>query len=159
MRRGLVAAYLLPLVLIAVTGCTQRRNGDAATASTTPALTAQDRALKYTQCMRDHGVRMDDPQVQGNQIQLGEVENTDQAVTQAAEQACQQHKPGGGANGNPPAEKIELLRQLARCMRDNGVERFPDPDASGKLPIDGSVTKDPQYEQAQSACRQDRSSS
>lgn len=159
MRRRLVAVCLLPLVLIVAAGCTERRNGDAATADTTPTLTVQDRALKYTQCMRDHGVQMDDPQVQGNQIQLGEIENTDQAVIQAAEQACQQYKPGGGANGNPPAEKIELLRQLARCMRDHGVESFPDPDASGKMPIGESVTKDPQYEQAQSACRQNRSSS
>lgn len=156
MRRDLVAASLLPLVLVVVAGCTERGNGDGGTADATPTLTIQDRALTYTQCMRSHDVRMDDPQVQGNRIQLGKIENTDQAVIQAAEQACQQYKPGGGANGNPPAEKIELLQQLARCMRDHGVENFPDPDASGKMPVNDSVTKDPQFEQAQSNCSKAR---
>jgi hypothetical protein len=154
MRRSFLAACTLPLVLVLTIGCGGREGGKAGV-SATSTLSPQDQALKYTQCMRDHGVPMDDPQVQGNRIQLGDIKETDPTKVQAAEQACQQYKPGGGGNGgNPPAEKIELLRQLAKCMRAHGVENFPDPDASGKLPIDDSVTKDPQFEPAQRACQQ-----
>jgi hypothetical protein len=150
MRRSLVATCTLSLALVIAAGCT--RNQGKASADATPTLSAQESALKYTQCMRAHGVQIDDPQFQGNQIQLGDIKETDQAKIQTAEQACQQYKPGGGTNGNPPAEKIELLRQLARCMRDNGVENFPDPNANGKMPVDDSVRKDPQFEAAQNIC-------
>jgi hypothetical protein len=148
MRRSLVAACAL--VLMTAAGCT--KDPGKAGADATPTLSAQESALKYTRCMRDHGVQIDDPQFNGQSIELGRVQETDQTKIQAAEQACQQYKPGRGA-GNPPAEKIELLRRLARCMRDNGVENFADPDASGKMPVDDSVRKDPQFEAAQNVCR------
>jgi hypothetical protein len=149
---SLLTACTLSLVLVMAAGCTKKDSGKAGAGDATPTLSAQEGALRYTQCMRDHGVQMDDPQVEGNRISYGEIKETDQAKLQAAEQACQQYKPGSHQNGAPPTEKIELLRQMARCMRAHGVENFPDPDASGKMPVDDSVRKDPQFEGAQNTC-------
>jgi hypothetical protein len=149
MRRSLVVVCTLPLVLVMAAGC--NKDPGKAGADATPSLSAQESALKYTQCMRDHGVQIDDPQFHDRSIELGRIQETDQSKIETAEQACQQYKPGHGA-GNAPAEKVELMRQMARCMRDNGVESFPDPDASGKMPVSDSVRKDPQFEAAQNIC-------
>ena len=49
--------------------------------------------------------------------------------------------------------------RFARCMRDNGVGEFPDPDASGEMTIDGIVNGSsldpdaPAFEEAMTACR------
>jgi hypothetical protein len=45
----------------------------------------------------------------------------------------------GGSGGNNNASTHEKAVKFAECMRDNGVSEFPDPDASGKLTIDGVV--------------------
>lgn len=41
----------------------------------------------------------------------------------------------GGSNQNDSARGQAV--KFSRCMRDNGVAAFPDPDASGELTIDG----------------------
>ncbi|MFD0579180.1 hypothetical protein [Dactylosporangium darangshiense] len=135
-------------MLVLAAGCSK----DHGTADAGSTLSAQDKALKYTQCMRDHGVQMDDPQFHGQEIDLGQIKETDQSKIQSAEQACAQYKPGRESNGNVPAEKLELLRQMSRCMREHGVENFPDPDSSGKLPVPDSLRSDPQFASAESTC-------
>src|ERR1044072_828335 len=44
----------------------------------------------------------------------------------------------GGSSDNDAADRQEAVT-FAECMRENGVEEFPDPDASGELTIDGIV--------------------
>ena len=46
---------------------------------------------------------------------------------------------GDGSSGGTNAANHEEATKFAECMRDNGVEEFPDPDASGGLTIDGIV--------------------
>jgi hypothetical protein len=41
------------------------------------------------------------------------------------------------SDGNTTAANQEKAVKFAQCMRENGVSEFPDPDASGKLTIDG----------------------
>ena len=41
---------------------------------------------------------------------------------------------GGAGNTNAGYENA---MKFSKCMRDNGVSEFPDPDASGRLTIDG----------------------
>jgi hypothetical protein len=60
----------------------------------------------------------------------------------------------GGPAGRPPspAELQELLKQRresARCMRENGVEDFPDPDANGDILYYGD---DPDMTSASETC-------
>ena len=66
-----------------------------------------DRALKFAQCMREHGVDMPDPQVNGGAvaIQLGGGMSPDSPTMQAAHEACSQFlgmpDGAGGAKGGP----------------------------------------------------------
>jgi hypothetical protein len=50
-----------------------------------------------------------------------------------------------GAASTPKAGTASTARKkalkFADCMRDNGVARFPDPDASGELTIDGVANR------------------
>src|SRR5215204_2501097 len=43
----------------------------------------------------------------------------------------------GSGGGNTNAANRDQAVKFANCMRANGVREFPDPDASGTLPIDG----------------------
>ena len=43
------------------------------------------------------------------------------------------------SGGNTTAANQEKAVKFAQCMRENGVSEFPDPDASGRLTIDGVV--------------------
>jgi hypothetical protein len=63
-----------------------------------------------------------------------------------------------GTAGRTSTAREKAVR-FARCMRDNGVGKFPDPDASGELTIDGAVngsSLDPGtavFEKAIGACK------
>jgi hypothetical protein len=70
---------------------------------------------------------------------------------------------GGGAGGenpagdqnaaaevNPSPEPAGKRFELARCMRENGVEDFPDPDANGVILYYG---EDADMESAREKCR------
>jgi hypothetical protein len=65
---------------------------------------------------------------------------------------------GGGDNAGdqnaaaevtPSPERTEKRFELARCMRENGVEDFPDPDDNGVILYYG---EDPEFRSAQEKC-------
>jgi hypothetical protein len=65
---------------------------------------------------------------------------------------------GAGSTNNTTANAQKAVK-FAKCMRSNGVNQFPDPDASGKLTIDAVAngssldTSSPAFKQAVSACK------
>jgi hypothetical protein len=64
-----------------------------------------------------------------------------------------------GGGGNSPAATNDQGIKFARCMRDNGIAAFPDPDASGARTIDGIAngtsldTESAAFTQALGACK------
>lgn len=72
----------------------------------------QEKLLAYAQCMRDHGVDMDDPQFDGDKVTMKSGPNggdkgasdADKQTYDAAQQACRDKNPmpGGGPGGNGP---------------------------------------------------------
>ncbi|GAA1007215.1 hypothetical protein GCM10009556_017740 [Acrocarpospora pleiomorpha] len=57
----------------------------------------QDEMLKFAQCMRDNGVDMPDPQVDGGRVRMGGPGmDPDSPVFKKAEEACRDLAPGGG---------------------------------------------------------------
>jgi len=63
------------------------------------------------------------------------------------------------SGGNTTAANQGKAVKFAQCMRENGVTEFPDPDASGRLTVDGvingsSIDPDaPAWTQAIGACK------
>jgi len=128
-------------------------------ASSNPTSTAtpdKDTALKYAQCMRQHGLSwFPDPDSSGRTA-VRIPNGTDKAKLDAANEACKQYAPPGPADGKADPQMVEQMRQLAKCMRANGVPNFPDPSADGSLAIDkskvGSGPGDPTFDKAEAAC-------
>jgi hypothetical protein len=137
-------------------GLASANNGSAPGAEPTPTstLSPQEKALKFAQCMRDNGVPMEDPDVSsggGMGVRIGG-EGVDEKKLQAAMQACREFSPmgeGGRAQLDPQME--ENMRKFSQCMRDNGVEKFPDADGGG-LMIDRDIANDPDFPAAQEKC-------
>jgi hypothetical protein len=96
-----------------------------------PTIMMQTRnGLKFSQCMRAHGVsNFPDPNGQG-EIQIGPATGIDPQTStfQAAQQACQ--KVVGGGKPPSPAEQAKFKQQalaFSACMRRHGIHDFPDP--------------------------------
>ncbi|MEV4515104.1 hypothetical protein AB0K00_39860 [Dactylosporangium sp. NPDC049525] len=169
-------ALVLGLLLVlgpAVTGCAKPSGGDGvASAGGTPTASAsagtgesrpdpvkdQENFLKYAQCMREHGVDMPDPQMDGGGIAMMIPEGTDKAKVDAANGECKQFLPNGGQPMKADPEMQEKMRQFAQCMRENGLPDFPDPSEDGGIRIDGNATGvDPQseaFKKAEAACKE-----
>jgi hypothetical protein len=166
MRTRTVATLAL---MLAMAGCGAKTTNDpqvasaqnsTAKASAAPSASASDdpdAALKFSQCMRDHGVT-DFPDPVDGKLSFGVEKGTDMTKIDAAQEACKKFMPNGGEPKPLSAEDLEQARGLAKCMRENGVPNFPDPDPNGGLAIDGSKLGtgpgDPTFDKAEKACSQ-----
>ena len=71
---------------------------------------------------------------------------------------CGSDAPSETGSGNASTARQKGMK-FADCMRDNGVNAFPDPDASGELTIDAVAngssldTEGAEFKQALSACK------
>ncbi|WP_203701645.1 hypothetical protein [Asanoa iriomotensis] len=169
MRRRQPMAYaFVPLALFAALAAGCGSGGDdgpaVASAGGTPTAAATsgapapedaaDRALKFAQCMREHGVDMPDPEIDGGRISQ-RINAKPGVDVQAAQEACKEFSPSGGPGGGQPDPQMrERMLAHAQCMRENGVESFPDPDPNmgGGIKIDGKIASDPDFEAANKAC-------
>jgi len=112
--------------------------------------------LEFTECMRGEGVEMPDPEPGGG-AQL-RFQGTDPAKVDAAMAKCRHLMPNGGELPKADPERIEKARQYSKCMRDNGVPAFPDPDPeTGAImmrggPDSGLDPNDPKFAEAQKTC-------
>jgi hypothetical protein len=101
--------------------------------------------LAFAQCMRDHGIDMPDPQFSADgaaMIRIGGPGtrpefDPESEVFQAAQEACGPQLEAVRPRLDPE-QQAELLEQqlaLAQCIRDQGIDGFPDPDvdADGRL--------------------------
>lgn len=108
--------------------------------------------LAFAECMRAHGVQMEDPKP-SQSIDLG---GRDDPTTEKALAACN-GKLGSGQELS--AEEDEALKEgalaFAQCMREEGIDmgdpKFPGP---GKFLLDiaGLDTSSPAFKAAEEAC-------
>jgi hypothetical protein len=133
-----VAAFSL---LAAGCGGGGSSSGVASVASTTTAATSTtttpNALLAFSRCMRSNGTpNFPDPQrfVGGNvKLTIHQL-----APSQAALSACNHLLPAhGGSQETAQQQRTRLADELsfARCMRSNGLSRFPDPTAQGELSV------------------------
>jgi hypothetical protein len=110
--------------------------------STTAATTTQNGAVAFSHCMRSNGVPTfpDLPKNGGHAIK----ETVKRLAASnprfpAAQSACNHLLPnGGGSQDTAQQQRTQLADELsfARCMRNHGVSRFPDPTAHGGLTVE-----------------------
>ncbi|MGW6281079.1 hypothetical protein [Kribbella sp. NPDC055071] len=129
-------------------------NQSQATTPTTakPSLSQDEKAVKFTQCLRENGLNVPDPEPgKGPMLKFDKSSGVTQEQVQKAMEACQEYNPQGQGQPNPQQE--ENGRKYAECMRKNGVEQFPDPkpDQQGIM-IGPGVADDPDFQKAQGAC-------
>ncbi|MEV6109384.1 hypothetical protein AB0M28_32450 [Streptomyces sp. NPDC051940] len=161
LRVGVVVPLLAAGVLL--TGCSDPSSDPG---SGGPSATGErDRALAFAECMRKNGVeKFPDPGDDGG-VMVGKDSGIDpeSAEFKKAQEACQDLAPQGGG-GDPkdgkPAD-LEKARTWAKCIRDNGVPDFPDPERDGNtLIVDmtgvGTGGEDPTLEAAMDTCKDKR---
>jgi hypothetical protein len=131
---------LRPLAALAVlaligAGCS---NGSDGTSTGNDAAASQTEAVKFAECMRDNGVSgFPDPDASGRLTIDGVVNgSTVDPSTPAWEEAiaaCKDLQPPGFTGTEASPEEQEVRLEFAQCMRDNGVQDFPDPAPDGPL--------------------------
>ena len=167
MEPGVVIRALVAGMLAAGTHTVAACGGDDATGHA--ALTAErerrEAALNYARCMREHGVDVPDPTFEsgGPVGQAGPDEDTPPDTLRQADRACETYKP----EFEPPAlsedeqqEFNDAARANSRCMREHGIENFPDPtiDEEGRAEVmikedSGIDPNDPDFREAEEACK------
>jgi hypothetical protein len=125
----------------------------------------QGMALKFSQCMRAHGVaNFPDPGA-GGDVQINGI-NPQSPAFQAALQACKQYAPVKAGPPKMSESQREAAFRFAQCMRSHGMSNFPDPSqtapsgAVAVLVLKGMVfalgpgidPKSPGFRQAASRC-------
>jgi hypothetical protein len=147
-RRPLIPASVAAVAALALlaAGCGGGSSPSVANvASSTNATTTatQSGAVAFTRCMRSNGVQsFPDPPAIGARIakptpqQLG----VSGSQFQAAVSACHRLLPDAGSPPQQTAQQkhTQLADELsfARCMRNHGLSRFPDPTAQGELSVE-----------------------
>jgi hypothetical protein len=97
----------------------------AATSSGNKKLTARDKAVKFAECIRAHGVRdFPDPNAK-NDFDYGV--SVTPAVWKQATTACKDLQPPGTLSAKRTPKQQSASLRFAQCIRANGVKDFPDP--------------------------------
>jgi hypothetical protein len=130
---------------------------------------AEDAALEYAKCMREHGVDVPDPKPGqgGFGIQIQSSDPRENQNFQDAQDACgdilQKAIPEG--DRPDPAEMRDELHEMTECLRDKGYD-VPEPQVfgPGDEPPDNppapdkdlqDLMDDPDFQQAQEDCSKD----
>jgi hypothetical protein len=149
--RPLVALALAGLIGLISAGCGSNASSESGTATSTGAassttstsstsststassagtggtkkLTARDKAVKFAECIRAHGVSdFPDPNAK-NQFEYGV--SVSPAVWKQATTACKDLQPPGTLSGKRTPKQQSASLRFAQCVRDHGVKDFPDP--------------------------------
>jgi hypothetical protein len=116
---------------------------------------SEEEALEFTECLRAHGVEVEDPKPGQTNIEVG---GSGDPTTKKALAAC--NGKLGSAGQELSSEEDEEFREgalaLAQCMRENDIE-MGDPEFLGPgkfhLDIEGIDTESPAFEAAQETCQ------
>ena len=160
-------AVVAVLAVLALAGCAPASpagvaslgdGGDSAGATPTATPNGGD-SVKFAECMREQGIDMPnpDPDEQGFNITIPE--GTSKEEVDAAMEACKEFQPNGGEPMQLNAEQLAQMREFSECMREHGIENFPDPSADGGIMIESNPgdpnSIDPEsqeFKDAQAAC-------
>jgi hypothetical protein len=144
---------VVPLIVLALAGCggggddaavatavTARSAPPSASAAADPIAQYVEAQRAWVHCLRDAGLEAPDPDAKGRVAldSAGKVDPTFRAAQQKCASLSVAVPAGVEEKPTYSAEEIRYRRDYAACMRDNGEPDFPDPDASGSWPEDGT---------------------
>ncbi len=131
-------AALAMLALISA-GCSNAATATGTGNSAGNTTTANHgKAVKFAECMRNNGVSaFPDPNASGeltiDAVANGSGVNPSSPAFETALSACKHLEPSGFmGNKRTPAQQSAGVR-FAQCIRENGVNDFPDPTPNGPL--------------------------
>jgi hypothetical protein len=128
--RPLAVLVMVALISVISAGCGSNASSETGTASSTGTggnkkLSARDKAVKFAECIRGHGVSdFPDPN-EKNQFEYGV--SVTPAVWTRATTACKALQPPGTLSGKRTPKQQSASLRFAQCVRDHGVKDFPDP--------------------------------
>lgn len=158
---------ILPVAITAA-GCGGDVTPPVATAGGVPdtgpsadAVTAYVESVRaFVTCLRVEGVKVTDPDAKGSFTFEGDLAllKKDEKFVAAQEQCGDLLPPVPAGLRDKPvrtAEQIEMARQYAKCMRQNGAPDFPEPSPDGYHPdrVSGKTTWNQDTEGARRATR------
>lgn len=120
--------------------------------------------LAYAKCMREQGVDIRDPEFDGGRVlQRGPKLDVSRDKLHEAEEACRKHREKIEPPDLSPEQQREMKEAAlahAKCMREHGLENFPDPtfdeDGGAQIRIGPGTGLDPEspdFREAEKACR------
>jgi hypothetical protein len=153
MNRSVLLAASAATIALTVAGC--GGSGDSKTNSSS-SNSNLEKAVKYAQCMRENGLTdFPDPDKNGRFVIAAGGPGRDTPQFKKAQQACKSQEPPGIKDD--PAELAKEQAswlKFANCMRQHGIQDFPDPK-DGRLLVDRNRinVNSPQFKNALKACR------
>ena len=158
-RAAIAVGLGVVLLLAGLAGCSASGGSAGATTTTSGQQAAAAVWRELVRCARANGMpNLPDPQIDSNG--RASFPNGTPEPPASVRRACQSiyDRLPASARGDeerPPVDLQALLR-FARCMREQGVTDFPDPDAEGNFnaPVGAISPKSPRFKSAMEACRQ-----
>jgi hypothetical protein len=132
-KLGSLAA--LAMVAVIGAGCSDAAKEDGSATNTNA---GQRQAVKFAECMRDEGIgEFPDPDASGELTVDGVVNgssiDSSSPAWESAIAACKDLQPPGFTGEEATAEEQDARLAFAQCVRENGVEDFPDPGPDDPL--------------------------
>jgi hypothetical protein len=132
--RPLAALAVVAMVAVIGAGCggtagsggtsTAESAGTATSHNST--ATPREKAVKFAECMRENGYPdFPDPKASGEFPTFGI--SVSPAVWTRALRACKELQPPGSFSAHLSPTQLSAARKFAQCIREHGVEDFPDP--------------------------------
>ena len=130
MRRTLRPLAALAMLAVISAGCGGTASSTDTASSTGTGgnknLTARDKVVKFTECMRENGVGdFPDPNASGEFPSFGI--SVSPAEWKRALGACKELQPPGSFSAHMTPKQLSVALKFAQCMREDGVPDFPDP--------------------------------
>jgi hypothetical protein len=150
-RKDWLVTSMLALCVVGLVACGGGGSGSGGGES---ASVEEEAALEFTECLRAHGIEVEDPKPGQKNIEVGDGNDP---TSKKALAAC--NGKLGTAGQELSSEEDEEFREgalaLAECFREEGID-MGDPEFLGPgkfhLDIEGIDTSSPAFEAAREAC-------
>jgi hypothetical protein len=128
MKKFAIPLLLLATVALGACGGTEEKSATPAPSKSADQI---NQLRAYAKCMRENGVDMPDPD--GDGVLRAPAVKAGSPIDKKMETASEKCLPllpadVGGAPQKMTPEDLAKARALAKCMRENGVPEYPDPD-------------------------------